>query len=231
VRRLLLGFVVLAAIAGLVSLGIWQIHRRTWKLALIEQVDRRLAARPIPAPGPESWPRIGRDDAYTRVVVHGTLGADRTSLVQAVTDFGAGYWVLTPMRTDRGFTVLIDRGFIPADMKPDPAAWRAPGGAVTVSGLLRVSEPGGGFLRTNDPATDRWYSRDVAAIAAKRSLGPVAPYFIDADARSSPGWPRGGLTVIAFVNNHLQYAITWFAMAAMLAMTAIWLTIRPPKGE
>jgi len=230
VRRLLLGFVVLAAIAGLVSLGIWQIHRRTWKLALIEQVDRRLAAPPIPGPGPGAWPRIGRAAAYTRVVVHGTLDADRTSLVQAVTDFGAGFWVMTPMRTDRGFTVLIDRGFIPADMKADPAAWRAPGGAVTLSGLLRVSEPGGGFLRTNDPAADRWYSRDVAAIAAKRSLGPVAPYFIDADARSSPGWPRGGLTVIAFVNNHLQYAITWFAMAAMLAVAAVWLAIRPPKA-
>lgn len=230
-RRLLLGLVVVAAIAGLVSLGIWQIHRRTWKLALIEQVDRRLAAPPIPAPGPGSWPKIGRDDAYRRVAVHGTLDADRTSLVQAVTDFGAGYWVLTPMRTDRGFTVLIDRGFIPADMKADQAAWRAPGGAVTLAGLLRVSEPGGGFLRANDPAADRWYSRDVAAIAAKRSLGAVAPYFIDADVQSSPGWPRGGLTVIAFVNNHLQYAITWFAMAAMLAVAAGWLAIRPAKGE
>ena len=171
----MLAIVAVLAIASLVSLGVWQLHRRTWKLALIEQVDRRLAAAPIPAPGPALWPSIGRDDAYTKIAVRGTWDADRTTLVQAVSDLGAGYWVMTPIHSDRGFTVLANRGFIPFDMKTNRAAWRAPGGIVSVSGLLRVSEPGGGFLRSNDPAADRWYSRDVAAIAAKRSLGRVAP--------------------------------------------------------
>ena len=74
------------------------------------------------------------------------------------------------------------------------------------------------MLRANDPLSDRWYSRDVAAIAATRSLTDVAPYFIDADAASSlPDGPVGGLTVIAFPNNHLIYAITWYALALMLA--------------
>jgi len=94
-----------------------------------------------------------------------------------------------------------------------------PSGEVTVSGLLRLSEPGGGFLRSNDPASDRWFSRDVAAIAAARGIrGPLANYFIDADAAADPdAFPVGGLTVVAFPNNHLQYAITWFALAAMVA--------------
>jgi len=229
VRRVGLGLLALLAVASLVSLGVWQLHRRVWKLALIEQVDRRLAAPPVTAPGPAAWPTIGRGDVYTRVAVHGLLRNDRATFVQAVSDLGAGYWVLTPMKADEGFVVLVNRGFIPLDMKTNWALGRGPAGAVTVSGLLRVSEPGGGFLRSNDPAADRWYSRDVAAIAAKRSLGPVAPYFIDADARSSPDWPRGGLTVVAFPNNHLQYAITWFAMAAMLAVTSLWMAIRGPR--
>lgn len=85
----------------------------------------------------------------------------------------------------------------------------------TITGLLRLTEPGGGFLRSNDPAADRWYSRDVAAIAARRGIA-AAPYFIDADAGlNRPGQPIGGLTVIRFADNHLVYAVTWYILALM----------------
>lgn len=219
-----LALALLAAIAGLIALGVWQLHRRTWKLALIAQVEHRLAAAPIAAPGPDSWPRIGRDDAYLRVRLRGMYQHDRETLVQAATELGGGYWVMTPLRSDRGFTVLINRGFVPPERRETHERSE---GTVEVAGLLRVSEPGGGFLRANDPAGGRWYSRDVAAIAAAKRLGPVAPYFVDADAASGPGWPRGGLTVVRFPNNHLVYALTWFAMAALLIAALIRLAWRP----
>ena len=77
-----------------------------------------------------------------------------------------------------------------------------------------MTEPKGAFLRTNDASADRWFSRDVAAISAKHGLENPAPYFIDADATPNPGgFPVGGLTIIAFPNNHLVYALTWFALA------------------
>ena len=86
---------------------------------------------------------------------------------------------------------------------------------VTVTGLLRLTEPGGGFLRSNDPQADRWYSRDIAAIAARRGV-TAAPYFIDADASlNRPGQPVAGLTVIKFSDNHLVYAVTWYILALM----------------
>ena len=141
-----------------------------------------------------------------------------------MTAFGGGYWVLVPFRTDTGFVVLVDRGFAPPDLR-EPAS-RQDGeihGETVVTGLLRMTEPKGAFLRSNDAAANRWYSRDVAAIAAARDLGPVAPYFIDADATPNPGgYPIGGLTVIAFSNNHLVYAITWYGLAALLAGAATW---------
>lgn len=207
---------VIAAIAGLIALGVWQLQRRTWKLALIAQTERRLAAAPVPAPGPAQWPAIGRDDAYTRVALTGRYLPNADSFAQAVTNYGSGYWVMTPLDTGR-FVVLVNRGFVPADRR---GRTPPPGGPVTVFGLLRISEPGGGFLRSNDPTADRWYSRDVAVIAAKRGLARVAPYFIDADA-DGRGWPRGGLTVVRFPNNHLVYALTWFGMAALLAVMAL----------
>ena len=95
-------------------------------------------------------------------------------------------------------------------------------GEVSVTGLLRISEPGGGFLRDNAPADDRWYSRDVAAIAQARGLdGPVAPYFIDAERPGPAGYPVGGLTVIAFRNEHLVYALTWFGLALLVLVAAV----------
>ena len=111
-------------------------------------------------------------------------------------------------------TVLVNRGFVPPDRR-DPATRDAPQGDVTITGLLRVSEPGGAFLRNNDPASDRWFSRDVTAIAAAKNLSPTAPFFLDAE-RGGDAYPIGGLTVLTFSNNHLIYALTWFALSAML---------------
>lgn len=214
--------------ATFVALGVWQVQRLAWKTELIAQVDARVHAAPVPAPGPEAWPTISRErDQYRRVVVRGVFLHDRETRVQAVTDLGAGAWVMTPMRTDRGFTVLVNRGFVPPERR-DPAT-RAAGqatGPQTVVGLVRLSEPGGGFLRRNDPNTDRWFSRDVDAIAEARGLSDVAPYFIDADVTANPGgWPRGGLTVIRFANSHLVYALTWFGMAA-LTLVGLWVFVR-----
>ena len=134
---------------------------------------------------------------------------------------------MTPLETP-GFTLLVNRGFVPRERR-DPAT-RAAGntaGPTTVTGLLRMTEPGGGFLRANDPAANRWYSRDVAAIAAARGLGRTAPYFVDADAAPNPGGlPVGGLTVVKFPDNHLVYALTWFALM-LLALFFAWRLWRP----
>jgi surfeit locus 1 family protein len=210
-----LGIVVLSA------LGVWQVERRTWKLALIDRVDQRIHAAPVPAPGPDAWPAVNRDDnEYRRVEITGRFANDRETLVDATTERGMGFWVMTPLITPDGFTVMVNRGFVPVDRRD--SATRAAGqieGETTVSGLVRMTEPKGTLLRANDPAAGRWYSRDIAAIAKARDLNRVAPYFIDADATANPGGlPVGGLTVVSFYNHHLLYALTWFALALMLAV-------------
>ena len=213
--------------AGLVALAVWQVHRRAYKLDLIARVEARVHAVPTPAPGPGSWAQVSAAaDEYRRVTVTGDWLEDRPTLVQAVTELGGGYWVMTPLARDDGTTVLVNRGFVPATER-DPASWRPrSSGPVTVTGLLRMSEPGGAFLRANDPASDRWFSRDVAAIAAARGLDKVAPYFIDAERMpGESGLPVAGLTVIAFSNNHLVYALTWGALALMAAAGAVFVNL------
>ena len=225
-RRFLLALCsFLALLFG--GLGIWQIERLAWKLALIERVEARVSAPPGPAPAPEAWRSITQErDEYRHVAVRGTFDYASETLVDALTERGPGYWVLTPLRTATG-TILVNRGFVPreADSPADRAASQQTG-EVTVTGLLRMAEPDGRFLRPNDPPQDRWFSRDVGAIAKARRLGPVAPFFIDADSGSTPGrLPVGGMTVVRFRNAHLVYALTWFALAA-LSLVGLALALR-----
>ncbi|MGH6999350.1 MAG: SURF1 family protein [Phenylobacterium sp.] len=217
--RRLFALVCLLLAAGFTALGVWQLERRAWKLDLIARVDARIHAPPRQLADLRG---VSDADAYRRVRLEGTFQNDHETLVQALTERGAGWWVMTPLRTPAGI-VLVNRGFVPAAYR-DPATRPPPAGAVEVAGLLRASEPGGGFLRSNDPASNRWYSRDVAAIARARGLAEVAPVFVDAEAAPGSGYPVGGLTVVAFRNAHLTYALTWFGLAALslLGAAIVW---------
>jgi len=219
--------------AGLLALGGWQVQRLQRKLALIERVEQRVHAAPVAAPGPAVWPTISREaNEYSRVQVEGHFDHSRTTLVRASTELGRGFWVMTPLQTTAGFWILVNRGFVSSADSPQTLRPDGPEPQL-VSGLLRLSEPGGSVLQHNDAVAGRWYSRDVPAIAASVKLdatpasalaASVAPYFIDAAATSdAAAWPRGGLTVLGFNNHHLVYAVTWFVLAAMVAAAAAYL--------
>lgn len=227
------GFAKLAFVSGFclcamlfAGLGLWQLERLSWKLDLIARVEARIHAPPVAAPGPAAWDGVAAEE-YRRVALAGHYLDAPETLTLAVTEGGPGFWVLAPFRSDTGFTVLVNRGFVPEDKRAPELRRKVAGEPARVIGLLRPTEPGGGFLRANDPAGGRWYSRDVAAIAAAQGLGAVAPYFVDADAATEPGpLPQGGMTQVAFRNAHLVYALTWFCLALMSAGAAVFLIRR-----
>ncbi len=232
-RPLLLATWLVALALGFsafIALGVWQLQRLQWKEALVDRVDSRIHAAAIDAPRPADWPGINTaTHEYLHVRLTGNFLSGHDTRVQAVTELGGGFWLLSPFRRDDGSLVLVNRGFV-------PEGWRGTLPMPTeVTGLLRLSETGGGFLRQNDPAAGRWYSRDVAAIADTQGLTQVAPYFVDAGlprphdgnaTLAAPGRheaPHGGLTVVRFSNNHLGYALTWFVLALMCAGAAVFL--------
>jgi surfeit locus 1 family protein len=212
-------WMVLAAVlfAGFVWLGIWQVQRYHLKLGISHALQTRVHAAPVAAPGPAEWPHANQLQ-YLHVSLHGHYLPDAQTLVRGSSRDGYGLWVMMPFATARGFIVLVNRGYIPDSLPKQPAfaSIQPPSGTVTITGLLRASEPGGGFLRRNQPQQHLWYSRDVAAIAATQHLpaGKVAPYFVDADAAAdAKGWPVAGLTKVSVYNHSLGYAITWFLLA------------------
>ena len=200
------------------GLGVWQVERLAWKLDLIARVDTRVNAMPVPVPAEAAWPTVNAaKNEYQHVTISGHFLNDKEAYVYASTERGPGYWVLTPLVEASGAIVFVNRGYVPLDRK-EPAT-REEGelsGEVKVTGLLRINEPKGTFLRSNVPAEDRWYSRDVLAMGKAHGLTRIAPYFVDADGAPNPGGlPVGGLTIIHFRNSHLSYAITWFVLALM----------------
>ena len=232
-RRRLLAFLFLLltalAFVGFMSLGIWQVKRLAWKEGLITRVDARVHAEAVEAPARKTWAEVSEDQhEYLHVQMSGQYRVQAVALVAAATQEGQGYWVMAPLQRTDGSWVYVNQGFVPqSERKAASQGSYTPTGPVTVKGLLRLSHPGGGVLRDNVPAENRWYSRDVEAMAQQQGLSPVAPYFVDAGP-SGVDLPVGGLTVIQFRNNHRVYALTWFALALGMLLAA-WLVLRDSR--
>jgi surfeit locus 1 family protein len=212
----------LLGVAFLISLGNWQMRRLSWKRGLIGSIAERVHAPPVTLALAEERASLGGDVEYTRVKVDGTGLNDREIHLYALDDqYGPGFDIITPLRLADGSIVLVNRGFVPNELK-DPAK-RPAGqitGDVTVTGLLRAPDVQTMFVPANDAQHNIWYWRDAGAMAA--TLGADAPrvhqYVIDAEA-SPPvpgGWPKGGVTHLELPNRHLEYALTWYALAVTL---------------
>ncbi len=207
----------------LIGLGNWQMRRLAWKEGLIGAIAERAHADPVSLAAIEARAAEGGDPEYARVRIAGRLLNDHELYFYAFDEqLGPGYHVLTPLRRAEGRTVFVNRGFVPQDLR-DPAR-RAPGqpaGDVSIVGLVRVPAPPGLFTPVNDPAKNVWYWYDLDAMAAS-ALGsaekPVVPFIVDAEAEPAPpgGFPKGGTTRLKLPNRHLEYALTWYGLAAAL---------------
>jgi surfeit locus 1 family protein len=214
----------------LVALGVWQLQRLEWKSRLIAERATAVAAAPV---SPPQTLAEARALEFHRLTVEGVFLHDKEILRNAIAAKGdAGFDVLTPLREEGGRIVFVNRGFVPTELK-DPAT-RPTGqlaGTVRVSGLLRVppDKKPGWFIPDNRPDRNAWFWIDLRAMAAADGLANVAPFYIDADAEPNPGgWPKGGVTPLALPNDHLQYAITWFSLAA--ALVVIYLVYHSRGG-
>lgn len=242
-RSLLLpGLATLIALAMLIGLGAWQLQRKAWKDDLIQQIEARAYGEPGSIMPEAEWPTWRADqDEFRKVRVTGTFLHDLEAPVYGLAP-GArqgaplqGYYILTPLRLSTGAIVMINRGFVPTDLKnPSTRAQSQPAGEVTITGLVRAPEGRNIFTPTDDPARNLWFTRDPRAIAGARGLEHVAPFLIDADATPNPGgWPRGGQTQLTLPNNHLQYALTWFGIALTLVGVFgafAWKRLKEPRS-
>jgi surfeit locus 1 family protein len=216
--RLVPTLMTVPALLILVGLGTWQVERLHWKEGLIAQREAMVAVMPIALPATLD---VARTQEFRHVSDDGALLNDREIYLAATSDSGeSGYQVLTPLQEAGGRVVFVNRGFIPLDMK-DPAK-RSAGeltGEVHITGLLRLppAQKPTFFLPDNRPDLNLWFWVDLPAMAKAARVPDAVLFYIDADKTPNPGgWPKGGITRLELPNNHLQYAITWYALAVAL---------------
>lgn len=225
----------------LVGLGLWQLDRLEWKRTLIAQIETRLAEPAIPLPPPEDWAALDPDALqYHRVTVTGVLDHDReVHWFANPVDGRIGYHIITPLAVATGAYVLVDRGFVPVELK-DPALRRAGQtiGQVTVTGVARASTRRGWLDVADDPENNVWLVRNIAAMAKAAGLPVIAPILIEAEAaypeeQALDSWPQalwpprlvqpgpaqiGARPPIEIRNAHLDYALTWFGLGLALVI-------------
>jgi surfeit locus 1 family protein len=215
----------LAAFAVLIGLGIWQLERKVWKENLIDAIGRRLVAAPVDLPPASEWARLDRAEwEFRRVRFAGAFRHEQEALVYTsgstlrLDVSGAGYWVFTPAQTRDGL-VAVDRGFVPLERRDAAtrAAWQV-SGPLDIVGVLRWPDARSWFTPNDDPAKNIWFVRDPTAIAAGKGWGVVPPFYVEQETPvPAGGLPAPGKLAPNLPNNHLQYAITWFGLAAVLA--------------
>jgi surfeit locus 1 family protein len=225
-RKARLLWPTLAALAGLavlIGLGSWQMERKRWKEDLIAKIAARVHADPVPLPIVGNA-NSAQDLEYVHVSVRGRFHHDKERYLYAPTPGGIGWHVYTPLELGGQRVVWVNRGLVPDARKaPETRPEGQVGGEVDVRGLVRLQTGPGAFAAQNDPARNTWYWSDLAAMTASAFAGgPLAagalPLAIDADARPEPpgGLPRGGVTRLELPNRHLEYALTWYGLAATL---------------
>ena len=234
----------LAALAVLITLGTWQVHRLAWKEGLIAAATSRSVADPVPAPGLAEWGALRQDEwIYRRVSVSGHYGAGEIHVFMALSDpngplGGPGYLIFAPFVTDAGWTLLVDRGFVPLDRKDPATRPGPPSGEVTIDGLMRHGEQPAFF--TPEPNLDKneWIVRDLPVMEAALDVDPAdtAPYYVSLVASQTPpgGLPQAGETPLTFANSHLQYAVTWYGLAIVLVGVYgafAWRRLRPARDD
>ncbi|MEP3196987.1 MAG: SURF1 family protein [Lentilitoribacter sp.] len=225
-------FLILTAVfAILIILGSWQMQRLEWKETLLSNIEQRLASNPIDLSAILQLSNAGEEFEYQPVSVTGVFDHTKERHFFATHNGFSGYYVYTPMMGDFG-VIFINRGFVPFDFKESTNRLEGQiDGSVTVTGLARkmLDEKPSSVVPENDMDKNIYYWKDLRSMAQTTGLSFEDPkllkLFIDADETPNPGgFPQGGVTIIDLPNNHLQYAFTWYGLAAtLLCIVVIFL--------
>jgi surfeit locus 1 family protein len=237
-RFVLFAFLVLVALGVLVGLGTWQVERKAWKDALIAELEAKLAAPPTDLPARERWQRLTpAADEFRRVAFPAEFLAQEEALVYSSGSSlrpdvsGPGYWVFAPARLTGGSIVIVNRGFVP-EGRQDPKTHAPPSGVLDIVGTMRWPEQRGTFTPPDEPAKGLWFARDPAAMAAAKSWGSVAPFYIDQEApQAAGGLPKVGPLKANLPNNHLQYTVTWYGLALVILVAALFFWRARRRGS
>lgn len=199
-------------LALLIGLGIWQLQRLAWKRGILAQIAHAEAAAPVPLPA--------RPDPFAKVSLSGTLRGDLAAFYGAdVRDLPSGTvmgaQLIEPLERPGAPPMLVDLGWVPGEHGPPPPQTVR---AATVVGFLMPAQKPGWLSAPDNSAGRRFYTLDPARIGTALGLPGEVPYILVAMGSVPPGvTPIPAEHLPRPPNDHFQYAMTWFGLAAVLA--------------
>ena len=211
------------ALTILVALGIWQLRRLAWKEGLLAQID---AAEAAPAQALDT----ATPPLFTKVTAHGILAGAPTALYGVdVQDGHLGAQLVE--RLDRGAAppLIVVLGWVATDAGRVASV----SGPATVTGYVRLPERPNWLSAADDPAGRRFYTLDPRKIGVALNAPDAAPFILVALGKpGAAGQPVPATALPRPVNNHLNYALTWFGLAAALvAVFGAWVFRRGGKSQ
>lgn len=224
VRRILLPLIVgLLGTGVLLALGQWQVQRLAWKTGILNQIETRIAAAPVPVPLSVDEAR----DKYLPVRASGTILPQEIAVLVSMKTRGPGYRIVSAFETDSR-RLLLDRGFVPLDHKKRAR----PAVQATVIGNLHWPDDKTSSTPEPDLKAQIWFARDIPAMARALNTEPVLIIARQTDENPPIALPIP-VDTTHIPNDHLGYAVTWFSLAAVWATMTIyflWRNRRPTKG-
>ena len=229
------GLTVAAAIALalLLGLGRWQVQRLHWKEDLLAKIAALRDAPPQPLAAVLRRAAHAADVDFTRVQIDcPSVQATPYLRLYGVRDAMAGFHIITacPLTGGAYGAVLVDRGFLPQDEAGQ--IHLAAGDAIrqAVIGVLRRGDAKTFVTPDNQPAQRLFYFRDIPAMAQVLGVSRPAPTFLMLEQPAPPpGGPSPAPLPTDIPNHHLEYAVTWFGLAAGLLcvyLATLWRWLR-----
>jgi len=187
------------------ALGTWQLYRLQWKLELISEITFGLDSRPI-----EYSSSIKKN--YQRINVKGKFDFDKQIYLYSLNEKGKpGYDVVTPFRTNKNENVLVNRGWINKELKGSAKINLNSGIEQNIVGLLREIYKPNMFKPDNDIKNNIWFSINLEDL--KKATGEQFNEFVIFLEDNQVKVPVPKKISIDVPNNHLKYAITWYAIS------------------
>jgi cytochrome oxidase assembly protein ShyY1 len=223
-RRRYLTIAVIIGVVFLARLGVWQLDRHLQRMTNNQLIISRMDMTALPLAQLVVLPASDRDFRGVSAVgqydpAHQILWRNRSYAGRT------GFQILTPLQSDNGAVVLVNRGWVPYESVN--AAWSTqfapPTGLQTVIGVWRESQAPS---TTVDEAAlvngrrDKWFLITIPAIQSQMPL-PLAPGFIDVQPDGSTQAANQPIPIVTTdmgMGSNLSYSIQWFGFAVILAV-------------
>jgi len=223
------------------TLGFWQMERLGWKEQMIVSATQRANDAPVSVPALSSWSTLDPESIDFQPVILAGQFLDQGEARVFISlpkkrgrHSGPGYWIVTPFELREGGVVYVNRGFVPQELAFNSGYGAAPAGQLELLGVLRKPERVGAVTLEPDLAknVDWVINPERLSTVLFSGLGEVAPFYVNWQPAQAITLPQPAQTgEIEFSNKHMEYALTWFALAAMTPVLLIFWLIRRKRNQ